>query len=269
MADLAWPRQRKLLRAVNIGFNAEVYRHFKDADNDATTSISRKALRDSLLIGAKDSRTTALAKIQFFRDQVQRVHHKPAIIGTFKDNFDSLVTYKCRVELFFSQDLASVPTGDRALSAEIGWRIDETNATITRAKIETIANKIKLEFGGTTPYTWDKGKYICWYKDKENFYDFQIYALNGTMGKNLIQKIIGMNNHSYDEDLFRLTTPSKNSVNNPGSRTILGKSYKKAKWRPTARVEFSYAQLIVHELPEPLVLIDYTGTKSNPVVQVY
>jgi hypothetical protein len=151
----------------------------------------------------------------------------------------------------------------------MGWRIDETNISITKAKLTAIANKIKANFGAATPYRWDKGKYLCLYKDNEHGYDFQIYARTKTEGENLIKKIIAMNGHPYSDDLFRLSTPNKESVNNPGTQIILGKPYKKSKWRPIVTVEFQYAQAIIQSLGEPVILVDYTGTKSNPIVKAY
>lgn len=87
MADLSWPKIRKLLRAPGIGFNAEVYRYFKNDDIDPKSVGGRTKVRDFCLIGAKDSRSTALSKIQYFRDQVQRVHENTAL-ATVPESWD-------------------------------------------------------------------------------------------------------------------------------------------------------------------------------------
>ena len=74
------------MRAPNIGFNAEVQRWFKDLDD--VPSASRTALRNSLLIQANESRTSAMFKVQYFIDFVQKVHSQPAVIGVPKEHFD-------------------------------------------------------------------------------------------------------------------------------------------------------------------------------------
>ena len=267
MPDLSWPKQRKLLRAPNIGFNAEVYRYFRDVDdNNPQASVSRKALRDSLLIGAKDSRTTAITKIQYFRDQVQKVHIKPTIVGELKANVDERMIYKCQVELYFQQDRDAVPSDFTPIDARISFRLSETSETITEAKYRAIANKIKTEFTATNGYVWDKGKYLCWYEDRGKGYHFQIYALNESEGEKIIKKVMAIQDHTFDEKLFRVTEPKRASDNTPANQTILGKTYKKPRWRPTGRVRFLWAELMVHGLPNPITLVDRTGTRYRPVI---
>lgn len=271
MPDLSWPKQRKLLRAAGIGFNAEVYRHFNDVDDTpANKTAKRKTLRDSLLIGAKDSRSTALAKIQYFRDQVQKTHLKPTIIGQLKTSRDAEIVYRCQVQLYFQQDLDAVPVGEERIDAEISFRLEQSHETITKTQYETLATKIKADFATpNTGYTWDKGKHICWYKDEKLGYDFQVYALSETEGENVIKKVMGIRAHTFDSNLFKITTPKKASDNTPGNVTILTKSRKKPKWRPTAKVRFQYANLIVWNVPDPICLVDRTGMRPNPVLRAY
>lgn len=267
MTDKSWALQRKLLRAPSIGFNAEIYNWFKDVDSSDLPK--RKTLRDSLLIQAKESRTSAMFKIQYFRESIQKVYQKQAIIGTFKDNFDADVTYKCRIELWFEESKASVSVGRNPLDAHIGWRLNETSHSITNAELKSIATKIKSAFGGHPTHSWNKGKILCLYKDKQHGYDFQIYALNTSVGENLIRKILEMNGHPYNEDLFRHSEPKRSNTVKPGSQTILGKAYQKNKWRPNGKVYFQHAQAIIHGIPEPLTLIDYSGERSNPLLKAY
>lgn len=271
MTDLSWPLQRKLLRAPEIGFNAELKRHFADVDADESL-LGRKALRDSLLILAKDSRTTALFKLNYFRDFVQKVHLRPAIVGLDKQIFDLQydVAYRPHVSLCFQQDADAVPDGYHPVNAYMSFRLmNETTTTITQANLETLANQIKAELATGPGYTFDKGKHLCKYIDKENGYDFQIYALSDAEGEQVARKIIGIRNHPFSEDNFKITTPRRNSENVAGNITILGKSTKKPRWRPTAKVRFLYADILIHGRPEPICLIDRTGKKLNPVVKAY
>jgi hypothetical protein len=272
MADKSWPLHRKLMRAPGIGFNAEVYRWFKDVDDTNTTSASRKALRDSLLIGAKDSRTTAMFKITYFREQVQKVQYKPTIVGVTKDELDASISpkYKPHVILYFQQDLSAVAQGFTRLDARISFRLmDETNQLLTRAKLQTLATQIKTELATGNGWTFDKGKYITSYKDAEHGYNFQVYGINEAEGEKVVKKILSIRNHTFNDKLLSLSTPSRNSDNTPQSTTILGQTYKEPRWRPTSTVRFSYADVILHNLPEPICLVDKTGTKHNPIETAY
>lgn len=266
MPDRSWALQRKLLRAPEIGFNAEVRRWFKDVE---TTSVNRTKLRDSLLIQANESRTSAMFKIQYFRDFVQKVHDKVNIIGTLQETYESenSVINHPQVTLFFQQDIEAVPNDYYPVTAEISFRLmNETNTTLSEVNIKTLATQIKTELAANDGYTFDKGKYLCRYIDKENGYNLQLYTISDTEGEQVARKIVGIRNHTFVEDNFKVTTPRKNSVNTTSNITILGNSIKKARWRPTARVRFMYANLYIPERPEPLCLVDRTGSKYKPAI---
>lgn len=266
MPDRSWALQRKLMRAPNIGFNAEVQRWFKDLDSNA--DIGRRALRDSLLIQKNESRTSAMFKVQYFRDFVQKVHSQPAIIGIPKEQFDIglEVEYRPVVNLYFQQDRASVAPGYSPVRAEMSFRLmNETEDTLTQANLKTLANKIKNEFALNKGYTFNKGKNIATYIDKENGYFLQIYVVNEAEGVEVIRKILSIQNHTYDEDKFRITEPKRNSLNTVTNKTIAGETYKKLRWRPTATVRFQWASLVVRTRPLPYWLVDRTLSRPNPI----
>lgn len=269
MPEYSWPKQRKLLRAPSIGFNAEVYRHFKDVDSSSgSATAGRRALRDSLLIGAKDSRTTAITKIQYFRDQVQKVHLKPTIVGITKDELDSSISpkYKPQIILYFLQDIAAVPTDFTRIDARISYRLmDETSESLTMAKLRVLATQIKTEFAVSGGWTFSKGKIISNYNDAERGNVFRVYGISEAEGEKVIKKVLGMRSHTFDEKIYSLSNPKRNSVNTPGTRRILGKTYKEPRWRPNASVRFAYAEIILHGLPDPVCLVDRSGSKPNPL----
>lgn len=272
MPDLTWPKIRKLLRAPDIGFNAEVFRYFKNENLDPADVGGRIKVRDFCLIGAKDSRSTALSKIQYFRDQVQRAHLKPTIIGVSKSELDASISpkYKPHVILYFRQDLNAVPNGMTAIEARISFRLmNQTSTSITRIKIEALASRIRAELAVHPGWTFDKGKYIVHYNDPELGYHLQIYALSTTEGERVVKKILSIQNHVFNEKLLSNSTPGRNSENTPSNIKILGKTYKEPRWRPTASVRFLYADLILHDLPEPICLVDRSGIRPNPVEAVY
>lgn len=269
MPDRTWAIQRKLLRAPNIGFNAEVFRHFRDLDGVLDTN--RTNLRNSLLIQANESRTSAMFKIQYFRDFVQKVHLKPTIIGIEKEELDMQlsVEYKPHVILHFRQDLEAVPDGFTPLRVRISFRlVNESATTLTQANLNTLATQIKNELAINNGYTFDKGKVHCKYTDKENGYDFWTFVLNEAEGEQLAKKIVSIRGHTFDPDKFRANTPNKDSLNIPGNIVILGESAKKARWRPTGRVRFQYADLMIRNKMEPICLVDRSWMRSKTIERV-
>jgi hypothetical protein len=202
-AKASWALQRKLLRAPNIGFNAELQRWFKVEDD----TPGRIALRDSLLIQPKDSRSAAMQKVWYFREFVQKVQNKPAVIGIEKHDLDMQVSveYKPQVVLFFRQDLQSVPDGYAPIEARISFRLmNESATTITQTNINTLATQIKTELALNNGYIFDKGKVVCNYVDKAKGYSLQIYALSKAEGERVVRKILGIQNHAFDEEYFRV-----------------------------------------------------------------
>lgn len=261
MPDLVWPKQRKLYRAPQIGFNAEVYRHFQDED----LTEGRINVRNLCLIGAKDSRGVAESKIKFFREQVQKVHLKPTIVGIPKASHDESVTYKCQIQLYFRQDIAATPSGKTPVDAQISFRLRETHETITESEYKRLASRIEVEFAANRGYRWDKGRILCLYTDSQRGYELQIYARSSEEGERVAKKVLDIQGHTFEDDLYRFTEPKKRSIENPGKTTILKKPRSKPRWRPTATVRFLYADLIIWN-SEPITLVDRTGLKVDPVI---
>lgn len=268
MPDLSWAKHRKLLRAPNIGFNAEVYRHFKTYDD----TPGRITLRDSLLVGAKDSRSTAMFKIQYFRDQVQKVHAKPSVIGVRKEDFDDKVPFKYKpiVTLYFQQDRSAVADNYAPVTAEISFRLmNETSESLSKANLETLARKIKNELALGQGFTFNKGKINANYIDSEYGYRLQLYVINKTEGEMVVKKILGLQDHTYQDDKFTLGSPERNSLNNPGNIVIVGETHKKPRWRPTATVRFQWAYISIHSKPDPIYLVDRTMSRPASLELVY
>lgn len=270
MPDRSWALQRKLMRAPNIGFNAEVYRWFSDIDEG--TPGNRLTLRNSLLIQANESRTSAIFKINYFREFVQKVHSKPSIIGIAKEDFEQSlpVELKPYITLYFQQDRAAVTPGLAPLKASISFRLmNETSTSITKTNVEALATKIKNEFALGQGYTFNKGKDIVNYIDVENGYRLRLYVINKAEGEQVVRKTLEIRNHTYDADKLSLVNPERNSLNNPSNVTILGDTYKKPRWRPTGTVRFQWAHLTLYGNPDPIYLVDRTLSRPRPIEIVY
>lgn len=270
MADKSWAMHRKLMRAPNIGFNAEVYHWFKDVEDEKTSIASRKALRDSLLIQAKESRTSAMFKIQYFREFVQHTHLKPDVYGMPITTYHESFPFHPQVGLFFSQDSGAVPKGRAPVIAEMNFRLmGETPATMTETKASSLATKIANTLAsGKTTYSYTKGKIIVPYTDKQHGYQFKIFCNSKAEGIEVIKKVLSIQEHTYNEEFINVSTPEKESENNPtGTHLVYGEQVKKMRWRPTANVYFRYATLKLSGLMRDVVLTDTTGRYKDALVR--
>ncbi|WP_375497053.1 hypothetical protein [uncultured Nostoc sp.] len=259
-----WAQLRKVLRNGD-SFNREVYEWFRDADSNDT----RKALRDDLLIGAKDSIPIAQIKIRAFREIIQKTHLKPTIIGQPKSSYDADVKYHPQIVLYFLQDKQSVPKGKTAKDARISFRLmHETSETLTEAELKNWANKIRTEFTQPSLYRWHKGKIIGLYLDKPNGFDFQVYAYSDEIAKTVIRKVIELTTKTYVNDKFRFTTPERNTDPTPPQVRVLGELVPEPQWRPNVFVTFDHAYANVWNDKSKRVLVDASGLQVNPIFHV-
>jgi hypothetical protein len=271
MGDLVWAKQRKLLRAADIGYNAEVYRHFKDTDGSA----SRTAVRDVCLIGAKDSRITAESKMRFFYERVLKVQYKPDVYALPNDEIKSRRRGRPKVVLHFSQfnkyshhvinpdtDKPITITPVTPITGQISFRImDETSDSMTKAKATTIANKIKSIFAGATPYKWDKGRTMFTYNQWDKGYAFKLLCATETDAKNLVTKVLDIQGHTPDWKRFNTVTnddPLSKYPENPGTEIIMGETVKQERERPVETVQFRYAYMTLEGRRKPVSLVDTT-----------
>lgn len=168
--------------------------------------------------------------------------------------------------MYFQQDRASVSPGYSPIRAELSFRLmNETEDTLTQANLQTLATKIKNEFALNRGYTFNKGKNIALYQDKEHGYFLQIYVINESEGIEVVRKVLSIQGHTYDEDKFRFTQPKRNSLNTVTNKVIAGETYKKLRWRPTATVRFQWASLIIRTRPLPYWLVDRTLSRPQAI----
>lgn len=264
MADLAWPRLRKLLRAPSIGFNAEVYRHFKDV-HATSTDVGRRAIRDFCLIGAKDSRTTANSKIQYFRDQVQKVHLKPEIYGIPVANYkQETVEGYPQVIIHFRESATDARTNDRyPIRAQVGYRLKDDS--LSQSQVDSLATKVKSKFGGATPFKFKKGTTKFSYKDKKKGYEFILAADTETEAKSVVTAVLSLNGDTPDWDILT-ASKSGRTWTTKKTKTVLGKTVELPNQRPIGWVHFTHAELKIPELERDIVLVDQTGRFKNALL---
>lgn len=241
-------------------------------DWDKEIASARGSLRVACTHEDQDSLNMTVARLlTYYMVQGKAARLHPPIYGIPTEEYQENVRFKPQVHLFFAQDSAAVPEGEIPIRAEINFRlINETSASLTRSDAENLARQIRSEFVvGHSGYTWNKGKILCSYRDRELGYKLQIYAISDEEGEAVAKKVLSIRNHSFNPDKFTPSIPKRNSVNNPtGKDLVFGKQVDKPRWRPTAKVRFRWASLHIHGLKNDVMLVDTTGHYRDALIRV-
>ena len=255
--------------------NKIVREYFKDVTtSDAALDLttSRQALLKACLHREDDSLLMTIARNQLFAQYTTYQRDQfPIIAGSLLDEIDANITYKPKITLCFKEDSADVEVGYKPVEMETSWRlVDETSTTITKAKLTTIANKIKTQFGSGSGYLFKKGRKIVAYNKPSDGYKFFIRARDLTEAKNLIREICAINNHSLNAELLRITE-TDDEIDafpyNPGSQNILGKRRTKPRRRPMTTVRFRYAYATIAGWGMPVYLYSKNYYSPDALVQ--
>ncbi|NJN13604.1 MAG: hypothetical protein HC815_39205 [Richelia sp. RM1_1_1] len=179
--------------------------------------------------------------------------------------------FRPQVHLYFAQDAVDVFRGEDPVIGTISWRImDETSETITRSKVEIIANRIKSEFGAGTGFVWRKGKEMVTYTDWDRGLQLQILSRSSSEGQQVIRKVLDAAGTSFRPERMNV---NKNQAENsrypatPQRENILGESVELPRERPNADVRFRYATMTLHGLKRPIHLYDKTLQLVDCVVR--
>lgn len=236
----------------------------EDDDNIATP---RSSLRSACLLRDQDSATITLNRLMLFYVMLRKASDfHPALYTTLVDHYQQRVHFAPQVTLYFKEDLADVEEGYAPISAEISFRIaDETETSITRSKLTTLANKIRTEFATGNGYRWQKGRTMLSYRDPDRGYRFQIYAYSEAEGKGVIDKVLDIQNHTIDRDCLSISQLDQAPPIVPPLHSVLGKSRRKPRRRPVGFVRFQYAEAHIWSIQQPITLVDRTGRRRSPL----
>ncbi len=236
-------------------------------DQDPDITIPRGSLRWGCTLKDDDTVDMTIIRLWLFYGIMRKASDfHPPIYSIPATTFQESVDIYPHVKLHFSQDMSAVPDGDSPIVAEISYRLmRETATTMTEAKARAIALEIKNTFGTGGGYTWRKGKTLCTYRRQEQGYNMQVYALNETEGREVIGKVLSLNEHTLDNDFLTVHDPKRSNTITSATQLIYGKQRKKKRWRPTATVRFRYASLKLDGLPNDVILYDRTGYWRNVV----
>ncbi len=257
--------------------NKEVREAFSDLGGDEwlpNINTPRASLRQACTIYDSDSALIMLLKQQLYFLTLRKAQdYQAPVLGMPKGTLDAIRKYRPQIFLYFKEDSGDVDPEFGPVEGRISFRLmDEDSESITKTKLQTLANKIKTEFGTSNGYTWKKGKEYYSYTDKAKGYQLQILGFNESEARQLVTKVLDIQSHTFQGKKFRKATnddPSAAYPTIPPQVSILGELTREPRIRPVATVRFQYAIANVWGKPDPIPLYDRTFTYLNALVTEY
>lgn len=248
-------------------FKKEVIDEFRDLggeDWDRDIKVPRASLRTACTPDDNDTSTMTLIRMMLFYIVLRRAQDMQApIYGMPVGQAHETRKFKPQICLFFKERADEVELGYRPLTAEIKFRLmDETEDTITEAKLKTLANKIKTEFGVSGGVKWKKGKVVCAYTDPEKGYKLHIFAYSESEGREIIDKVLSIQGHSPSWEHLTINEnamPASAYPTVPPTKRIAGKQVRLPRRRPVGTVRFVRATCAIWGLTRPVPLVDLHG----------
>lgn len=267
--------RRHIQLVVRRELNREIRKHFRDLFGESDTwepevATSRGQMLRALLHEESDTieMTNARMMLYYFTYGQARAL-QPAIYGMPVIAFQELFHFHPQIRLLFLEDSTLVEDGYEHVKAEISFRLmDEKHTTITPAKAETLAKKVRSLFGNNGGFSWKKGKEKWTYFDVERGYQLRLLAWNEVEAKKVIEQVLDIQGHTPNWEAFLTVATKKRSFPIvPGTHFIYGKQRRKPRDRPTAYVRFRYAELKIWGLFKDVTLVDLTGTRRDALIK--
>ena len=255
-------------------FKQEVNEEFRDLGDDWAGDIKtpRASLRTACTPHDNDTATMTVLRMLLFYIVLRRAQDLQApLIGMPYWDAGIDRRHKPQVILHFSQDRSELKNpADIPVTGRISFRLmDETTQTITEAKLKHIAQRIKTNFNSDSESKWHRARNMAVYHNPEKGMSFKIFTDTKAHALDLVKSVCQVAGEGFSSDCFRYSTPDDPSGTypaNPGTQTIMGKSYKKPIRRQICTVRFRYAVAIIHGRPTPIPLFDKTGKYIAPLV---
>ncbi len=254
-------------------YNRAVREYFKDLGGDdwlPNVNSSRDSLRMAVQHFDGDTFFMTIAKMLAFDLALnQRMQGVPGFEEGGKGPYRK---HKPQILLYFQEDNEDIEPGYAPVTARISFRLmNYTSESITTAIATNYAMDIRSEFATNNGYVWRKGKEMWSYSNWEQGYQLQLLCRSEADAVALVQKVISIQNDTYQPEFMNVNKNQAESIaypTNPGTDIILGESRKLARRRPIADVRFQYALMKIDKLPNPITLVDRSGTWPNPLVSV-
>ncbi|GCA81890.1 hypothetical protein [Microcystis aeruginosa] len=252
--------------------NQIVKEEFSDiSGDDLDIAVPRSSLRWACLIKDNDTCDMMIQRFLLFYLTLRKAQDlQQPLYSIPLDDLHASRKFKPQITLYFKEDQNDVEDDSRPTWGEISFRLmNESSTTITQTELNTLANKIKTEFGAANGYVWRKGRKLYSYTEKEKGYQLQLLCRDDSTAKELINKVLDLQNDAPDWKFLKSNIADDENESfpyNPGNHTILGKSYKKPRRRPMIDVRFQYATATIWGINKPIALYDRSNTFFDALV---
>lgn len=263
--DNEWEHLQSVLLQTH---NRIIREEFSDIEPDDDITTPRSSLKAACLLKDSDSALMTILRYWLFYVDLRKAQDlAPAIYGTPITSFQEHFQFAPHVKLHFLQDQNDVQEGYSAVDGDITFKlVDETNESITPAKAEALAHKIRSSFATGSGFVWRKGTTKVSYLDKARGYDFRLLVMSESEGRRIIEQVLDIQNDTPDWGNLSISQSRASFPATPPTRHIYGRSRRLPRRRPRADVRFKFAQLHIWGIPTPILLVDRTGYFRNALV---
>ncbi|MFM6191078.1 hypothetical protein [Planktothrix sp.] len=174
-----------------------------------------------------------------------------------------------QVILWFVEDREDVEEGYDPVWGRISFRLMDCSdgvsgdqPAISKADVERLATQIHTLFCAPNRAIWRKGKEMYVYADYKKGYDFRVLCRNVSDGREVVQKVLQIQNHTFEAKRGRQSVPDDPMAaypTVPPTFTLFGEQRKQDRLRPIADVKFSYAELLLGSINIPIILVNPEG----------
>lgn len=245
--------------------NKQVRNFFSDLGGESwqpDISTNRSSLRHGCTHKDDDSLPMTLLRWELF-NYARRLKFDVPMIGIPKASYDVERKYRPQIIINFMEDLTDVEIGYEAVFGRISFRLmDHTSETLTPAVAQTFANRINSNFNTGNGFVWHKGRIMTSYTDWNQGYQLQILARNKADARAVIEKVLDIQNHTFDAKKFNCNENQSEAEaypTIPPTDRIYGELRRTSRKRPIANVRFTYAILHIHGLQNGIPLVDRTS----------
>ncbi len=255
--------------------NRQIREDFQDLGGDTwepETGTTRGAMRHALTHKDNDALPVTLSRLFLYYFTYGKAQALQTPVYGVPTEFyqQEALSYIPVVTLRFQEDVEDIEPGYDQVRGYINFRISgETHKTISTAKLTTLANKVKTNFGANNGFVWRKGKVRCNYADKETPYFFQILSRDIAQGKRVIEQVLDIQTDTPNWKYLNISEnsePSQAFPTIPPTESILGKSKRLPRNRPIADVRFTRAECHIYGVPKAVILFDRTKLYSKALV---
>ncbi|MGF1542872.1 MAG: hypothetical protein ACFCU5_20920 [Pleurocapsa sp.] len=249
-------------------FNRVVREHFKDIGTSDPNSLdinAPRALAKRLCLHKNsDTLILTIGRLLLWWFEMKGLFDEP-LYGMPSTEFHINYTIYPQLKLHFKEDKYEASLNRRRPArseVSVRWREED----FTTSRIKSLANQIALEFGGSSPFSYRKGREVWTYWDNRKGYQFKVAANSESEAKSIIRKMYRLQDSGepdWNEHLRQ--SIDKKTYGIQETMTVMGDVVKKPKKRPVATVYFAYAELFIAGMTQPIVLVDRTGTKPRPI----